>query len=333
MPIMKSKFLLGLTFIVCLLITSCSTSTKVALRGKPGTEIYQINGQYVGAIPVSGELRLKIPDENYQAFMLSKKQGEGTRIPFALNYKNKGHAGAKIAKYVGMMVSFAGDIAVLAGGIIWAADEESSAGPVMTLGGLGGAVGGIAIGMPASYRLEQDAYKYNYQYLPYQSTNEDMVFTKPVISYAANEPDKPAVKLRPARQAAEDTPKQASGTQKVKRDLGINTKKIQGEYVGTGTIKLGDETMETLKGVTIEIKRVDSSLVTIDIIEADGNNFFGTTTKYKAAKNGKDGIMLNHHKIPDAIISIDKNGSLEYYNPSLEIDGTVYTFIIKAEKQ
>jgi len=330
---MKSKILIGLTLIVSLLITSCSTSTKTVLRGNPGTEIYQINGKYVGAIPVSGELKLQIPDENYQAFMLSKKPGEETRVPFALNYKNKGHLGAKIAKYSGMTLTGLGTVASCVSAIIFAVDTEDPTAPVIALGGLGGAVVGAGIGMPASGRLEQDAYKYNYKYLPNQSTNDDMILTKPAIRYAASEPEKPAVKLRPTRTLANDTKKQDVTTQKAKRDFGVNTKKIQGEYVGTGTISLGDETMETLKGVTIKIKRIDSSTVAIDIIEVDGNNFFGSSTKYKAAKNGKDGIMLSHYKIPEAVISIDKDGNLEYYNPSLEIDGTVYTFSIKAEKQ
>lgn len=118
--------------------------------------------------------------------------------------------------------------------------------------------------------------------------------------------------------------------------MGDYAKKSEGTYVGTGVISLDGEDIEELHGLTVEIKRSGSNEVTINIIESDGNDFFGAPTKYTAAKggktNGKSSINLTHKTIPSAIITI-REDELVYLNPKVEIDGTVYTFNIRAEKQ
>lgn len=330
-----NKYILPCVLSSALIVSSCSTSTKMTIQGAAGTEIYAANGDNIGTIPVSGQLKIKFPDETYNAFFLSQKPGESLRIPFALNYKNKGHAGAGFAEYTGYALMGAGLFSLAIGGIISIADDEDPTGGTFLFSGLGLSGLGAAIGAPAGCRREQDSYKYNYQYLPYQRINDDIVFTKPEIVYETpkKSQDVEQTKIRPARAKSTNTTQGKNGTQKAKRNIGVNTKKIQGSYVGSGKIKQGNETVETLKGVTIQIKRINDSTVAVDIIEVDGNNFFGASTKYTATKHENGGMILKHQTIPEAIISIDKDGIIKYMNPSLEVDGTIYTLSITGEKQ
>lgn len=329
---------------IALSLASCSTSQKISIYGTPGENIYTTDLHHVGTIPASGMLKIKTPDSNYEAFMLSTKPGEKTLIPFGLNYKNASHTGTRVAKYAGIAVAGAGVGTALIGAICMIAassqDDEDNTSLFGTVTAVGAAVGGLGVsfGMPADYRCGQEAYEFKYKYLPSQETNGNFVFTVPDIKYVTIEESKPVEqpKLRPRQQNKQSNTAKATAPQKARKTLVDFAKKAEGEYVGTGVIMLDGEEIEVVNGLTVKIVRSGSNEVAVNIIESDGNDFFGAPAKYKAAKgdkkNGKSSINLTHFTIPTALITI-KDEELVYLNPLVEIDGTIYHFNITAEKQ
>lgn len=321
--------------IFALAMASCSTSQKVSIYGTPGEKIYTSGKDLIGTIPASGELKIRMDDDDYTCFMLSTKPGEEDYIPFALNYKYAPHYGARFSKHAGLTITCLGVTTAVIGGIVAIVDGGESVIPAVG-GGL--CAVGAGIGIPGSVRCTQDAYEYKYKYLSSQATNGNFVFTHPKIEYVDFEKKKAVEqpKLRPRKQTEKQVAAPKQATQKARKSLGDYAKKAEGTYVGTGVISLDGEDIEELHGLTVEIKRTGSNEVSINIIESDGNDFFGVPTKYAVSKgskkNGKGSVDLTHKTIPSAIITI-REDELVYLNPKVEIDGTVYTLNISAEKQ
>lgn len=146
-----------------------------------------------------------------------------------------------------------------------------------------------------------------------------------------------------------EKPKLRPGAKSQKSDDVVTKHKIKGgknaaarasgEYVGTGVIYLDDEEVEKLKGLTVRIVSISADAVSVDLIEADGSDFFGSPIEYSViAKTSKSKskdktIRLKHYANPKATITITPNGDLTYIYPNLEIDDETYILKITAERQ
>lgn len=345
---MKSKLIIFLLIIVAgICITSCSTSTKVTFSGQPGTQIYTPEGALIGAIPFSGELRTEIKDQNYYAIMLSKNPTTGEVIPFGMDYKHKSHLSSHFLEGLGYTVAWTG-LSVTAVGsaitIMAACNDDEDIellGGIITAGGVGLGLGGISFGAPAEAKNKQAAYRYSFQYLPNQRTNEDFVFNRPAVNYSTGTPATRNIqtRLRPT-EARNGNTRTSDNTQSIPtaqttrptRIINDVAKKAQGDYVGSGTISLENEELERINGVTVQVRKVETGIVAVSIIESDGNNFFGSAMRFSVEKNNGR-LILRSQTNPSITIMIENEDRLIYMNPVVEIDGTLYTLAISAEKQ
>lgn len=328
-------------FAIANLFISCSTSSKISFKGKPGTEIYTPDGkQCLGAIPVSGELKTTVPDNGYYGLLIAKNPATKEVIPFAMNTKYARHGATKFASGLGMGFAGVGTAGLIIGTIILCVNSDATAGPVIA--GAGGALAGIgaSFGVAASARADQTSYKYCFKYFPVQETNSDIRLTEPIIknsvSYSSVGDSAEKNKIRPDKKS--DKANSSENTH-VNRKLGGTVKQLVGKYAGNGSITLKGEEFERILGITIIIEYKSNNEAYISLIESDGNDFFGKKLLYQLdssskKKNKKTGqTILLQSGIPSSKIIIDKKGYLILENPRLEIDGEVYTLKIKAELQ
>lgn len=164
-------------------MTSCYSSQTIKVNGNPGTQIYSPGWSYIGTIPNSGELKIKINDDSYFPFMLSLAQNDDKIIPFGIDYTHKNRPWASVANGAGLTIATAGLIGTVAGTIGVACDSENETMGMFLGSSLAAAGLGVAIGMPGDCRRKQTAYKYKYKYLASQHTNENIHFSRPDIKY------------------------------------------------------------------------------------------------------------------------------------------------------
>lgn len=328
-------------FAIASLFISCSTSSKISFKGKPGTEIYTPDGkQCLGAIPVNGELKTTVPDNGYFGLLIAKNPATKEVIPFAMNTKYARHSATKFASGFGMGLAGVGTAGAIIGTIIVCVNSDAIAGAVMAGGG--GALAGVgaSFGAPASARADQTSYKYCFKYFPMQETNSDIKLTEPIIknsvSYSTVGNSAEKSKIRPNKKSGNVNNAERIH---VNRKLGGPVKQLVGKYVGNGSITLNGEEFERILGITIIIEYKSNNEAYVSLIESDGNDFFGKKLLYQLEssskkKNKKTGqTVLLQSGIPSSKIIVDKNGYLTLENPRLEIDGEVYTLKIKAELQ
>lgn len=312
--------------------SSCSTSTKFIVYGDPGTQILAPNKTNLATIDNSGKVYISNPDDDFYAFLLSHKPGSDEYIPFALDYKYKVYRGSKIAKWSGMIAEGMGIVGLLAGTIACCAGDPDSGLPLIGVG-TGLALTGAGVGVAGHHRSEQTNHSFSYKYLPIQQTNQDIQFTKPVYDVPRIEKinDTPS-KAEPDTDSSSKSNKTlvSSSTTKTLKD---NATKIEGLYVGSGTLKQGSEVIERYSNITISLVRKSKDIVLVNVIESDGSKFFTSDGEYtiKKQSNGKYSLTLN--EIKNATIEIDAQNKLTYLHPRVNIDGDIYTLSITAKKK
>lgn len=168
---MKNKiYILGL-LVSIVLISSCSSLTKVTVYGTPGTEIRTPGNDYLCTIGDSGKGIVKLNRDVYYAFLLSKSPNSNEYIPFGMDYKNhnKGYIGEGIA-YTLVGVSIIGST-VGAVGLI--AGEGVLAGAGLAVGLAG------ALSLPIIYNsyLYKGDMSHSFKYKD-QRTNNDLFKVK-----------------------------------------------------------------------------------------------------------------------------------------------------------
>ena len=74
-----------------LMLASCKTNEKTIVRGTPGTIIYHPNGDRLGTIDGSGQVKVKIPSDDFCAFFLTQQpySNEKYAMPLDTRYKNR----------------------------------------------------------------------------------------------------------------------------------------------------------------------------------------------------------------------------------------------------
>lgn len=310
-----------------LCFTSCSTSTKFTVYGEPGTQILTPSRTALATIDNTGKVKIANPDGVYYAFLLSHKPGTEEYIPFALDYKKKSYPGAQLAKGFGMGLAGAGSAILIGGAIAVLAGSEDAATPLLAAGGAMDLLG-IGIGMPADFRSQQTNHEYCYKYTSVQKTNQDLQFTKPQFDMYRPET---SVKQDVNVEASSKTNKTLSSSSSTKT-LKDNATKIEGTYIGNGTLKQGNEIIETYNNISVTIKKKSKDVVLVNVVESDGSKFFTTDGEYTIKKQSNGKFVLTLKGINNATIEIDVTNNLVYIHPRVNIDGEIYKLNVNAKK-
>ncbi len=326
-----SKILVG-TLILCML-GSCSTTEKFTVHGNPGTKIYTPDKKELDVIPQSGKATIKVDSHAYMGYLLTHDDALDQWVPFALDVRKKSRAGTKAAVVAGYTLSTVGLIGMVAGTVAVCIDSES---PVGVIGvGAGGAatLGGIGLGLPASARLSQLSYQYNFSYQKSQRTNTDLLLT----GYVAPQGEQRQEKTTPARgkaksaEPATDTSKAkrgaATGSSKAKKKRKTAAEQVVDEYTGSGTLTLAGDSPETLGDIRLVISYVDNNTVAVEILE-DNEPFFESEELYTVKRNKDGSFSLTHKQIPSVKFTILKSGKFDYKHPRVNIDGDNYTLTL-----
>ena len=315
------KIILKLLMMIGMVVFySCSSSQNITVKGTPGTEIYSPANTKLGVIDSAGELKVSVPNGGrFYHYLLSGKVGEGKLVPFALNYKHSGNYELQNAMfYVGTCSM---PLASLAGGI----------GGMIGVAAVEGIIGGIGLCLSNKNNGE-----YEYRYLSYQKTNEDLAFLpiqdtgykKGVESVSCVVDDTPNRRVKASASVSSDNQTSASKRQ-IKKDV---SKFVSGSYIGTGSLSQKGKIVEEYDLVKVLITRIDNANVLIDVVEG-GESFFSSKIRYQVVKKGKNTYVLSLNGAPGASIIIDKNGRLTFKHPKVNIEGELYTLNINAEKE
>ena len=314
---MKSIVKIVVLFLLILVVPSCKTTQKFIVSGTPGTKIYTPKGECVGTIENTGEVQIELSDNGYYAYMLSKADTSDLFVPFALDYKKRSSNGVFTLRVAGYTLVLMGLTTELLGLVNPGGLSDDARGYVVA-GGLGGAVLGAALGIPAELKMKQTSYEWQFKYLGNQSTNQDMTFVKPVLTSVKKE-------VVSEKQTIKETKKKTTKTFK------NYSTQLEGMYIGSGTLTLNGEIIEKYSNAIIKVERIDNETVCVNV-EESGALFFDDCNEYNITKT-KNGYYLKHNEITKAVIKVSNNGEIEYYHPSVNIDDSIYTLSITATKQ
>lgn len=322
------------------LISSCYTSTTFTVYGEPGTQILNSGYRELATIDNTGKVKIKDSDDGYSAFLISHMPGTDDFVPFALDYKEKIYPGSKIVKCLGYGLSALGCAGLVGGlAVLFSGDEETAI-PILEVSGALDLIG-IAVGVPGDIRSDQTNHEYCYKYLKTQTTNQDIQLTRPVFESAkVNAPsiqDTPSAKNEPVE--IENTISNSSVSNKTlnssssTKTLKDYASKIEGTYVGSGTLKQGANLIEDYTGIKVTIKKQTKDIVLVNVVESDGSKFFSSDGEYSIKKNSNGSYSLTLKGIKNATIEIDTKNNLVYLHPRVNIENEIYILNIKAKKQ
>ena len=345
------KFLHKFTaaILACAMLASCTTTQTIRVSGLAGTEIYTPSKTKVGTINNLGTAEITLDSDAYYAYLLSKAEGSDEYVPFALDYKNHSYAATKMALGAGYTITSIGLGATVIGTIALCAaagmEDEDMTSLFGTVSGIGGLVtlAGVGIGMPADSRMSQLDHAYQFKYLPTQSTNQDFAFTQPnlkIVSQPVQEETKANVESKKATQETKDSSvsskslKSSTSTKKLNDKSTKSFKNhgatVEGSYIGTGSLSMGGQIIESYKDIAVKIVRVDDNTVTVNVTESNGVDFFNEPATYTIKKDANGNFTLTHDDIAKATIKIDRNKKAIYLHPRVNIDGDIYTLKITA---
>ena len=309
----------------CYFLSSCSTFTKVVINGTPGTEIYSPTMERIATVQSDGTTTIKMDGNQYYAYLMSHVPNSQLFVPFALDYKRKSYTGTKISLGLGYTLAFCGLDIGLTGMLV--SETAIAVSGLATLGV------GFAFGFPAEQKKGLLQFKHRYEYLPYQTTNEDFTFV-PIIDNGIKKADHINGNGGYALDAkAIDN----SGTTVVKRNSSAARRKsvdfaqaVSGTYIGSGSLLLKGNTVESYSSIKVVIDRKAEHKVNVRVIES-GESFFGSDLEY-SVKRTDNGYELVLTGISNAVILIGHDGKLSFNHPKVNIDGGLYTLSISAGK-
>lgn len=323
---------------ICALLASCATFTDVTIRSTPGTEVFNSRYHRLGVVDETGSLTLKVSDNDYFSFLLSRTPSSDDFIPFALDYNYEPYLIDHSLAKVGKVMTYAGAGILGAGLMVLVAtageeDEELSddnAGLALGMegAGLGISLLGVGTAIPFSKRTEQITRKYCYKLQSIQNANQDLQVTKPkfdLYKEVATQSTK-----QPQSKAANSNNSGASVSSKTLKD---NATKVEGTYIGKGSLMQNKKEIESYEDISIIIKRSAKDVVSVSVVESNGDSFFTSDGEYTVKKlsNGKYELTMKNEK--NAIITIDTKSNLVYIHPRVNIDSDIYTLNIKANKK
>jgi len=96
----------------------------------------------------------------------------------------------------------------------------------------------------------QTNHKYQYKYNPVQYTNQDILFTTPILETSKTIDGEKSSQSSKSSKSGHALPVSISS-----KTIKDNASKIEGFYVGTGTLKQGNEVIEAYDNITITVKK------------------------------------------------------------------------------
>lgn len=332
---MKSIIKIFLCACICIVAASCSTSTNITVQTTPGTEILTPQKTRLAVADDKGKAKFALPDRDYYAFLLSHSPSSEEYIPFALDYKYKAHSGARFGNAVGIGLAGAGIFTELIGALCYGATggEDEDFGIVVAVGG-GVAIAGLSLWAAPFMRLQQDAFKHQYKYLPQQTANQDITVTYPTFDVY-----EPAVTTIPAdgpqvqTVVASSTSTRKLNSSTSSRTLSDHAAVVEGTYVGNGNLSKGSTIIEKYKDVSVVIKKSAKDLVLVNVVLSNGEQFFDEDGEYSVVKLDDGMYELKLKNNESAAITIDIEKGLVYIHPSVNIEGDIYTLSINANKK
>lgn len=323
--------------VACILFASCTTTQKFNVAGTAGTEIYTSSMERVGVIGSNGKAKVTLPADGYYAYLLAKKPQSNLLVPFALDYKKDSHIGAKAMSWGGFLLADIGFAVALTGGIDLACNGSDATMGSTFLGAGGGALllGGTMYGVGQS-RMNQTSYDYQFRYLSSQHANTDIQFTQPVFSepyksFEQQDDVVPSITPKATSSSVSSSTSKHRLSQKSSKTLRDYGKQTEGTYTGLGSLTKGGEAIEAYSNIAVKIVRISKDVVSVNVVESDGSEFFETPTRYKVTKLKNGTFLLTNSEIHSATITIDKNGKLTYVHPKVNIDGDIYSLKINAK--
>lgn len=340
----KTNIILLAGFVCLLLLSSCSTSTKITINAKPGTvfPLHDKESSEMVKCGNSGSVTYLHPDDEYVGLTFSYDNESNIIIPFAYDYGKRYHA-ATVFENFGKFIAAAGVAIEVIGliGLLAAGDDgEDVFLPIMGAG-LGTAGFGISFGLPSERRAEQSAYKYHYRYKRYQKTNQDLSFTMPEITLldppqSYHDATGITKSINPSNTDNGNSNDVAVSSktlgERSSKKLSSNADKVSGTYVGTGSLKQSGATIENYQNISVTIVKVSSNVVGVNVVESNGDRFFSSNLEYDIQVSGIGSYTLVNKKTNDAKITISMN-SLDYIHPRVNIEGDIYQLHISASKQ
>lgn len=328
---------ISLLLIICLLLGSCSTWEKCTVSGVPGTKIYAPDKIQVATIPESGKVELKLPSNAYFGYLYTHDDMKDLWVPFALDTKKKKHKGVHFVNWLGRSMVGIGLPLIGMGGVFALLAEDAAPAYICLAAGGGLTLLGVGLAGPATNRLGQLSYQYNFSYEKNQQTNTDIAFT----DYVVPQDGQRAVNEQPTRTRGKatsgDKQNDESDSSKAKRANSSKAKsrksvvnKVVGRYSGSGTLAAKGGEAEALGEIVIEIS-TEGEYAKVDIFE-DGELFFESEELFKVKKNKDGSFTLTHIDVPSVKFTITKSGRFTYKHPRVSIDGTNYTLYITGKR-
>ena len=280
-----------------LLCASCAPSSKLVIYGTNGTEIYNSEYKMLGTISNSGKAIVKLPKNESVPFLLSHEANSSLYVPFAVNFKHKGHKTEKLVSVLGLY---------------------SGIGTIPSL---------------IYLNTRSSQYWNDYKYYKNQSTNQDCRF----VSFLDNGEKKNIVPTSFSDVTSTITKETTSTIARrkstvSKRTLNDYAKNVSGTYTGAGYLAQKGKVVEEYSAMKLVVLQIDNNRVNIDVVE-NGESYFSSKTKYQVKKQGKNTYVLSLEGISGAFITIDNAGHLTYIHPKVNIDGEIYTLNITANKK
>lgn len=308
------KRFIYITLFSVLILSSCSSSQKVIVNGKPGTEIYTPDMRKITTISNDGVATIAMNKDNTYHFLLSRENGNSKFVPFGLNFEKKSSAGVKLGKGTGLYIAGAGVFAELMAIIFVLTGEEE-----LSLTWLLAGLGGVSVGAPMvsffGFRADYDQNLYRYKYLPEQTTNQDIVFT----------PLKQTADYKTLDKKTERRKFNSGGSQNSKDPMSS----IIGTYSGNGELLDGSDVIEKYSDIKIVIKKKDKNTVIIEVLASDGYSYFDEEILCSVTKQDNQYVLKQKGANSHIVI---KNGSLSYTNHNINDGDMIYTLKITAEK-
>lgn len=320
----------------------CSTTEKFSVYAPQGTKIYTPNNTASpkGMASTDEKINIEIPSEMYCGYVLAQPLDSDVRIPIGLDYKTNRHTGTKVALYAGGTLTSIGVAASALGAIcmlVSSGDEDMSDtfGTVVAVGAATAGVGAVFT-VPSGSRLAQTTYDYNFGYVNNQR------LSIPKLSYTLINPNPPKDSAPESSEKKSIPRKKATSGKEIVQEVPIsskasasrsdNAKKIEGSYIGTGTLLFDKNVDEKYDDISVVVKRIDRNHVSIRIIES-GEDYFDSPLTYEIQKGKKGNYVLKISNLPEATISISPAGKLAFEHRKVNIDNQIYTLKIAADKE
>lgn len=128
-----------------------------------------------------------------------------------------------------------------------------------------------------------------------------------------------------------DVKQEIISSSKVNKTRSDHSKKVEGEYKGSGILLFGKNIDEKYSEIAVIMKRIDKRHVSVRIIESD-DDYFEAPLEYEIHVNKNGGYDLNIENLPEASIKITQNGKLTFKHKKVNIDNQIYTLEITAQK-